>query len=98
MEKPPEKTSDLDYSLNNLDRGLDPDNPDRGLDPDLLGQDPDPDYLDLQQQQQQGFLRSRPSQPGRRSPPWKKIIAHFLSFMAKSIFKKGGSGSFKKTL
>ena len=28
--------------------------------------------LDNQQQQQQGFLRSRPSQPGRRSPPLTK--------------------------
>ena len=35
-------------------------NLDRGLDP------------DNQQQQQQGFLRSRPSQPGRRSPPLTK--------------------------
>ena len=46
-------------------------NLDRGL---------DPDHVDGQQQQQQGFLRSRPSQPGRRSPPLKPDYWSYFLF------------------
>ena len=67
----------LDY-LTNLDRDLDPDHQDRGPYSHVLDRSLDPDDVGDQQEQQQGFLRSRPSQPGRRSPPLKTYYRSFL--------------------
>ena len=70
------KGSDLDY-LTNLDEDRDADDlkqPAAASDHlDHLGRGLDQDDRDNQQQQQQGFLRRRPSQPGRFSLPGKQI-------------------------